>query len=183
MYRSESVCAPRMSRAVSSALADSGMVLPRLLDVRRLVHGIGEHQPADRRLPGVRDLVLDGERDKLGEATPRAPRDPVPGPGRASPSHRRARAAPPRFVPLSLPHHRTPIPPHQRLTQDPAPILVTAQLAVLYRSLRCCCHGRARPNESSAGRNSRQGRVGLNEPWPWGTWRTGRGEGPLRGGP
>jgi hypothetical protein len=28
-------------------------------DVRRLVHRVGEHQSADRRLPGVHDLVLD----------------------------------------------------------------------------------------------------------------------------
>ena len=43
-------------------------------DVRRLVHRIGEHQAADRRLPGVRDLVLDrrvavqlGHRDQAEE--------------------------------------------------------------------------------------------------------------------
>jgi hypothetical protein len=43
-------------------------------DVRRLVHRIGQHQAADRRLPGMRDLVLDrgiaaqlGDRDQAEE--------------------------------------------------------------------------------------------------------------------
>ncbi len=39
--------------------ADGDQVGPAEQDVRRLVHGIGEHQAADGGLPRVRDLVLD----------------------------------------------------------------------------------------------------------------------------